>query len=80
MVVDDDDAEHLAELIIDALRTGDLSDGEVIILPVERCVRLRAGERGRAADHWTRESASPYLVRSGASLKSYFRALEEKVL
>ena len=36
----------LADRIIDALRTGELCDGEVIILPVEQSVRLRVGQRG----------------------------------
>lgn len=45
VVVDDADAERLAELIVGAARTGKIGDGKVWITPVERVVRIRTGER-----------------------------------
>src|SRR5262245_30980662 len=78
IVVDDDEAEHMAEMIIDVLRTGDLCDGEVIILPVEQCFRLRAGQRGHILPSWEPDPAPSYLLRNSASLKSYLNALKKK--
>jgi nitrogen regulatory protein PII len=78
MVVDDDEAERLADRIIDALRTGDLSDGEVIILPVEQSVRLRAGQRGHRVRSWERDPAPSYLLRDATTLKSCLNALRRK--
>lgn len=63
MVVDDDEAEPIAEMIVDALRTGELSDAEVMISPVEQSIRLRAGRRaGLPIAVWGREPASWHLV------------------
>lgn len=45
VVVDDADAERLAELIVGAARTGKIGDGKVWITPVDRVVRIRTGER-----------------------------------
>ena len=78
MVVDDDEAEPMADRIIDALRTGDLSDGEVIILPVEHSVRLRAGQCGHRVRSWERDPAPSYLLRDATSLKSYLNAFRRK--
>jgi nitrogen regulatory protein P-II 1 len=41
---EDDEADRLAQTIVTALRTGDLCDGEVTILPVERSIRVRFGK------------------------------------
>lgn len=35
--------------IVEAARTGDVGDGKVFVLPVERVVRIRTGEEDRAA-------------------------------
>ena len=43
VVADDDDAKHIRDSIVTALRTGDLYDGEVAILPMEEVVRVRVG-------------------------------------
>ena len=77
MVVDDDEQSH--DRIIDALRTGDLSDGEVIILPVEQSVRLRAGQRGHRVRSWERDPAPSYLLRDATTLKSYLNAFKKKI-
>jgi nitrogen regulatory protein P-II 1 len=43
MIVDDDDAERIAQTLARVLRTGQLCDGEVAILPVEKLIRVRVG-------------------------------------
>lgn len=78
MVVDDDEAELVADMIINALRTGDLCDGEVIIVPVEHSVRLRAGRRDHGVPSRAGDPVSSSLIRDGARLKSYFRSLRRK--
>src|SRR5215813_8387440 len=45
LIVDDDEATRLAGMIVGILQSGDLCDGEVIILPIEellRCVSASA--------------------------------------
>ena len=79
MVVDDDEAEHIAELIIDTLRTGLLHDGEVVIIPVEQCLRIRAGQRGCPVSDWTRNNALQSRARDSVGLKSYLSAIKRKL-
>lgn len=45
IVVDDADAERIADLIVNAARTGKIGDGKVWITTVDRIVRIRTGER-----------------------------------
>ena len=46
-------SDHFVDLTIDAIvsgaRTGDVGDGKIFVLPVERVVRIRTGETDRAA-------------------------------
>jgi nitrogen regulatory protein P-II 1 len=44
MVVDDFDAERIADTIVATARTGKIGDGKVWITPVDRIVRIRTGE------------------------------------
>ena len=44
VVVDDDEADRLAQTLVTTLRSGDLCDGEVAIMPVERLIRVRVGK------------------------------------
>jgi nitrogen regulatory protein P-II 1 len=46
VVVDDDDAEDLIDVVVKAARTGKIGDGKVWSMPVESVVRVRTGERG----------------------------------
>ena len=78
ILLDDDEAERLAERIVTALHTGELSDGEVTIVPVERVFRTRVGHRGHLVSSWEHESAPSYLMRNSTSLKSYLKALRRK--
>jgi nitrogen regulatory protein P-II 1 len=46
-------SDHFVEPTIDAIcrgaRTGDVGDGKIFVVPVERVVRIRTGETDRAA-------------------------------
>ena len=49
VLVDDDQADHILSLVVDAARTGKIGDGKVWVVPVEQVVRVRTGERGHDA-------------------------------
>ena len=49
LVVQDEDAEKLVELICDTTATGEVGDGKIFISPVEEIVRIRTRERGGEA-------------------------------
>ncbi len=49
VIVDDDDADDVAEVIVKSASTGKIGDGKVWTTPVESMVRVRTGERGRDA-------------------------------
>lgn len=49
LVVDQTDAEKVIEAIETAARTGKTGDGKIFISAVEDVVRVRTGERGKAA-------------------------------
>jgi nitrogen regulatory protein P-II 1 len=44
ILADDDEASQLADTLVNTLRTGDLCDGEVVIVPVERVCLVRIGK------------------------------------
>ncbi len=44
IIADDDEVSPLVDTILNTLRTGELCDGEVTILPIERIARLRIGK------------------------------------
>ncbi len=47
--VSDPFVDATVDAIVGAARTGDVGDGKVFVLPVERVVRIRTGEEDRAA-------------------------------
>ena len=49
LVVLDDDAETIVEVIAEHARTGTIGDGKIWLTPVGAAVRVRTGERDRAA-------------------------------
>ena len=49
LVVADDDADKLVDLICETAATGDVGDGNVFISPVEEVIRIRTRERGEQA-------------------------------
>jgi nitrogen regulatory protein PII len=44
MVVEDDEADRIAQVLVTTLRSGELCDGEVAIMPVEKLIRVRVGK------------------------------------
>ncbi|HYZ54199.1 MAG TPA: P-II family nitrogen regulator [Streptosporangiaceae bacterium] len=49
ILVLDEDAESMVEVIEKSARTGTIGDGKVWVTPVESALRVRTGERGRDA-------------------------------
>ena len=49
VLVDDEFAERVVGVIINAARTGKIGDGKVWISPVDKLVRIRTGERDHDA-------------------------------
>ena len=47
--VSDEFVEPTIQAILDSARTGDVGDGKIFVVPVERVVRIRTGETDRAA-------------------------------
>lgn len=47
--VNDDYVEKTIEGIVAGVRTGDIGDGKIFVLPMEECIRIRTGEKGPAA-------------------------------
>ena len=41
--------EKAVEAILRGARTGQVGDGKIFITPLDECVRIRTGERGRSA-------------------------------
>jgi nitrogen regulatory protein P-II 1 len=46
VLVEDDDAEDVMEVIVKSAQTGRIGDGKVWSVPVDAVVRVRTGERG----------------------------------
>ena len=46
IIVDDDDAARVAQLLIDTARTGKIGDGKVWVVPLDAVYRVRTGESG----------------------------------
>jgi len=49
VVVDDDQADGVAEAIVKSANTGKIGDGKVFISSVEEAIRIRTGETGSSA-------------------------------
>ncbi|GAB3624552.1 P-II family nitrogen regulator [Mariniluteicoccus endophyticus] len=49
VLVDDDRAAEVIELVVSTARTGAIGDGKVWSVPVDDVVRVRTGEHGAAA-------------------------------
>jgi nitrogen regulatory protein P-II 1 len=46
VLVDDEDAGHILDVLVSAARTGKIGDGKVWVTTVDAVVRVRTGERG----------------------------------
>ncbi|MDH5542635.1 MAG: P-II family nitrogen regulator [Nitrospinota bacterium] len=49
IVIPDELAEKVIEVVIDGARTGQIGDGKIFISNIEEIVRIRTGERGKEA-------------------------------
>jgi nitrogen regulatory protein P-II 1 len=49
LLVDDDQAAAIVDVIVEAARTGRIGDGKIFVLPIDDVVRIRTGERGSEA-------------------------------
>jgi nitrogen regulatory protein P-II 1 len=49
VLVDDDDADDVLDVIVKSAQTGRIGDGKVWSVPVETVIRVRTGERGPEA-------------------------------
>jgi nitrogen regulatory protein P-II 1 len=78
IIVDDDEAKRLAGIIVSILRTGDLCDGEVIILPIEELLRVRVGQGSYVGSNWQDSIGPTYLMRNKITLKSLLSNLRKK--
>lgn len=47
--VNDAFVEPTVNAIIEGARTGEIGDGKIFVLPLERCIRIRTGEDGSEA-------------------------------
>ena len=47
--VNADYVQATIEAIVKGARTGNIGDGKILVLPLERCVRIRTGEEGSDA-------------------------------
>lgn len=45
LVVNDEDVDKAIDIIVNSARTGNIGDGKIFVLPVEKVVRIRTGER-----------------------------------
>jgi len=49
IAVNEEFVKPTVEAIIQGARTGKIGDGKIFILNLERCIRIRTGEEGKAA-------------------------------
>jgi nitrogen regulatory protein P-II 1 len=49
IIVDDDQADSVAEVIVKSANTGKIGDGKVFISSVDQAIRIRTGETGPSA-------------------------------
>ena len=49
IAVNEDFVQPTVDAIIRGARTGNIGDGKIFVMPIERCVRIRTGEEGHDA-------------------------------
>lgn len=49
IVVPDERADEVVEIVLEAAQTGEIGDGKIFVSTVEEAVRIRTGERGNSA-------------------------------
>lgn len=49
IAVNEDFAQKTIDTIISAARTGEIGDGKIFVMDLTDCIRIRTGEKGKAA-------------------------------
>jgi nitrogen regulatory protein P-II 1 len=49
IAINEDFVQPTIDAIVKGARTGAIGDGKILVLPLERCIRIRTGEEGNAA-------------------------------
>ena len=49
IAVNDDFVQLTVDALIRGARSGEIGDGKIFIIPLEECIRIRSGERGKDA-------------------------------
>jgi nitrogen regulatory protein P-II 1 len=49
VVVETDQAEHVAQVVAETARTGSIGDGKIWLVALDRAMRIRTGEVGAEA-------------------------------
>ncbi len=49
VAVNEDFVQPTVNAIVEGARTGNIGDGKIFVIPLERCVRIRTGEEGHDA-------------------------------
>ncbi len=49
IAVNEDFVQPTIDAIVKGARTGNIGDGKIFVLPLERCIRIRTGEEGNDA-------------------------------
>ena len=49
IVIEEEKIDEVVDIIIKAARTGKIGDGKIFVLPVERAIRIRTGEKDKEA-------------------------------
>jgi nitrogen regulatory protein P-II 2 len=49
IAVNDNFVNQTVDAIVKGARTGKIGDGKILVLPLERCIRIRTGETGAEA-------------------------------
>ena len=49
IAVNEEFVQPTIEAIVAGARTGHIGDGKILVVPLERCIRIRTGEEGREA-------------------------------
>lgn len=49
IVLEDEAVDSVTQALIETVRTGNLGDGKIFVLPVEQAIRIRTGEKDKQA-------------------------------
>jgi nitrogen regulatory protein P-II 2 len=49
IAVNDEFVQKTIDAVVSGARTGNIGDGKILVMPLERCVRIRTGEEGSDA-------------------------------